>query len=460
MIYDIAIVGGGIIGTACAYALSRYRLSAILLEKENDVATGATRANSAIIHAGFDPEPGTLMAKLNVRGNEMAERLCAELSVPFQRIGSLVLAFSEEDRRALQVLLEQGNANGVPDLQILTGEQARAMEPELSGQVAEALYAPSSGIVNPWEYAIAMAEVAAANGVKIQLEAEVQSIGKMDGAYTISTMAGEFQSKVVINAAGIASDMIHNMVAAPAFTVHPCRGEYYMMDKCEGQKVKHTLFHCPNHDGKGVLVSPTVHGNLIVGPNADAVDEPSRAKTTAEGLAYIKKEGLRSVPGIVFRNSIRNFAGIRANTDQKDFVIQWADDRFLDVAGIKSPGLSAAPAIAEMVVKLLAERNVPLIEKTDAVMTRKKVSIRTLNAEQWNAAIRENPHYGRVICRCETVTEGEIVDAIHAPVPARTVDAVKRRTNAGIGRCQGGFCSTRIVEIMARELQEIGRAHV
>ncbi|MFR1517277.1 MAG: NAD(P)/FAD-dependent oxidoreductase [Clostridia bacterium] len=449
--YDIAIIGGGIVGAACAYALSQYDLSILMIEKENDIAVGETRANSAIIHAGFDPEPGTRMAALNVRGNAMAERLCSDLCVPYRRIGALVLAFTETDRQTLKELCRRGKENGVPDIRILDRDEIRAMEPEASEAVMEALYAPSSGIVNPWEYAIAMAEVAVQNGAHIALESEVGKIDRQEAYFTMYTTSGNYNSKYVINAAGIGSANIHNMVAAPTFQMRPSRGEYYLLDKCEGTRVKHTLFHCPNQSGKGVLVSPTVHGNLIAGPNAVLTKEPLRPKTTVEGLAFVKEQALQSVPGIDFRNSIRNFAGIRANTDRDDFIIAWAEARFLDVAGIKSPGLSAAPAIAEEVIRMLENDGLELRKRTGAVTKREKVRMKELSAAQWNREIRNNPLYGRIICRCETITEGEIVDAIHAPIPARTVDGVKRRANAGMGRCQGGFCSSRILEILARE---------
>lgn len=450
--YDIAIIGGGIVGAACAYTLSQYDISILMIEKENDVAVGETRANSAIIHAGFDPEPGTLMAALNVRGNAMTEKLCADLSVPFRRNGALVFAFTEEDRNILRRLLARGKENGVPNLRILAKEEIRAIEPEASEEITEALYAPSSGIVNPWEYAIALAETAVCNGMEIALESEVTAIEKQKKYYTIFTKTGKYDSNYVINAAGVGSAAIHNMIAAPAFEMRPSRGEYFLLDKCEGAKVKHTLFHCPNESGKGVLVSPTVHGNLLAGPSAVLTGEAGRPKTTAEGLAFVKEQALRSVPRIEFRNSIRNFAGIRANTDRDDFILAWAEDRFLDVAGIKSPGLSAAPALAEEAVRMLQDSGLALNPKSGAHTKREKIRMKECSAAQWNEAIRHNPRYGRVICRCETITEGEIEAAIHAPIPARTVDAVKRRTNAGMGRCQGGFCSPRILEILAREL--------
>lgn len=449
--YDIAIIGGGIIGAACAYAFSQYDASILLLEKENDIAIGETRANSAIIHAGFDPVPGTLMAKLNVRGSAMTETLCADLSVPFRRIGALVLAFTEEDRAALRELLKRGRANRVPELGLISRDALLSMEPELSEQVAEALYAPTSGIVDPWEYAIAMAEVAAQNGMDLALKAKVYKIEKQKEAYAIFTGKGTYASKYIINAAGIGSAAIHNMAAPPAFEMRPSRGEYYVLDKCEGTRVNHTVFHCPDARGKGVLVSPTVHGNLIAGPSAILTKEAERPKTTADGLAFVKEQALQSVPGINFRNSIRNFAGIRANTDQDDFIITWAEEHFLDLAGIKSPGLSAAPAIAEEAVRLLQKDGAELRPKAGCVTKRIKKRMKELTPSEWNDAIKQNPLYGRVICRCETITEGEIVDAIRSPIPARTVDGVKRRTNAGMGRCQGGFCSTRILEILARE---------
>lgn len=450
--FDVAIIGCGVIGAATAFELSKHRLTIAVIEKENDVATGASRANSAIIHAGYDPEPGTLMAALNVRGNAMTEKLCEDLSVPFKRIGSLVLAFNDEEMETVKKLYDRGVKNGVPDQKILSTEEVRAVEPEV-GDIAGALYAPSAGIINPWEYTLAMAETAVRNGAELMLNQKVIGIERADDHYIIHTDKGDVAARYIINAAGVESGTIHEMVAAPTFRINANRGEYYLMDKSEGARARHVIFQCPNKDGKGILVSPTVHGNLIVGPTAIASDEPERVETTASGLATVREKSLKSVPSINFRQSIRNFAGMRANPDKDEFQIGVAAKGFVDLAGIKSPGLSSAPAIAEKARELLAGEGLSLVRKDEAITTREKIRFNELSEEEKKAVIAKNPLYGRVICRCETVTEGEIVDAIHSPIPPCSIDGVKRRAGAGMGRCQGGFCGPRVLDILARELK-------
>ena len=449
---DVCIIGCGVIGAATAFELSKYQAGVLILEKENDVAMGASRANSAIIHAGYDPKPGTLMARLNVQGNAMAESLCRDLSVPFARIGSLVLAFSEEEEATVRTLYERGVENGVPDMRILTAEEVHEMEPQVSTSVRCALYAPSAGIITPWEYTLAFAETAVRNGAKLELNAPVTAIEAIDGGYRLTTPKGVFEARYVINAAGVHSGEIHEMVAPKTFTVHPNRGEYYVMDKAECFRANHVLFQCPNQDGKGVLVTPTMDHNLLVGPNAVGVEDGDRVNNTADGMAFVRNKAAKSVPGINYRNAIRNFAGIRANTDQDEFQISIAAPNFIDLAGIKSPGLSSAPAIALEAMKLLNECGFAPERKANPITTRKKKRFRYLNDQERREMIKENPLYGRVICRCETVTEGEIVDAIHSPIPPCSVDGVKRRAGSGMGRCQGGFCGPRIVDILSREL--------
>ncbi len=452
LMYDIAIIGCGVIGAAAAFELSKYQLKIAVLEKENDIAMGATRANSAIIHAGYDPEPGTLMARLNVQGCAMAEQLCKDLSVPYQKVGSLVLAFSESEMKTVEKLYDRGVKNGVPDLQVLTKEEVLEKEPYVSHEVMGALWAPSAGIINPWDYALAFAEVAVQNGVEMHLRTKVEGIEKKEDHYSIRTNKCDIKAKYIINAAGVNSGNVHEMVAKKTFTIKPNRGEYYLMDKCEVVRANSVLFQCPNENGKGVLVSPTVGGNLIVGPNAEAVSGEKDVHNTASGMAFVQKMAAKSVPSIDYRNSIRNFAGVRANLDKDEFQIGIAADNFIDLAGIKSPGLSSAPAIALECVKLLKQCGLSLVAKENPVTTRKKIRFRKLNAEDKQKAIEENPLYGRVICRCETITEGEIVDAIHSPIPPCSVDGIKRRAGSGMGRCQGGFCGPRVLDILSREL--------
>lgn len=451
--YDVAIIGSGITGSACAYFLSKYRLKIAVIEKNNDVCCGTTKANSAIIHAGYDPHPETLMAKLNVKGSAMAKEICAKLDVPYNQIGSLVVAFSEEEAKTVEELFERGNANGVPDLKILNREELKEAEPMISDEALCALYAPSAAIVNPWEYGLAMAETAVRNGAEILLESEVTSIKKENGVFKITAGEKEIESKYVINAAGVNCDDVHNMIAPPKFKVIPSAGEYYLLDKSEGKRARHVIFQCPNKDGKGVLVSPTVHGNLIVGPNADARDKDDTS-TKTRCLDFVREKAVKSVPSINFRENIRNFTGVRAATDIDDFIIEFACEGFLDLAGIKSPGLSAAPAIAELAVKMLGESGLVLEEKESFTDERTHLRFKHLSDEEKNNAVKKNSAYGRVICRCETITEGEIIDALNSPIPPVSLDGIKRRAGTGMGRCQGGFCGPKVLEIMAKYKNE------
>ena len=448
--YDVLIIGCGITGAATAFQLSRYKLRVGVLEQENDVADGTTKANSAILHAGYDPVPGSLMARLNVRGVALARELCAALDVPYDPCGSLVLGFSPEDNAHLEELYRRGVQNGVPGLALLTGDQARDLEPNLSPAVTAALHAPSAAICSPWEYCLALAETAVRNGAELLLETAVTGLAPAENGWRVETSRGVLEARYVVNAAGLDAQAVHEMAAPPDFAIHPSRGQYFLLDKSEGGRVGRVIFQCPNEHGKGVLVAPTVHGNLIVGPNAEPVKGDDTA-TTADGLAYVRQTALRSVPSVDFRASIRNFAGVRAVADTGDFVIREAAPHFLDLAGICSPGLSAAPAIGEYAAELLGRAGLALEPKPDFVASRKRVRFRELPPEEKARLVAEQPAYGRVICRCETVTEGEILDALAGPIPPRSVDGVKRRAGAGLGRCQGGFCGPRVLELLARE---------
>ena len=452
--YDVIIIGCGVVGAATAYHLAPYQLNTLVLEAQNDVANGTTKANSAIIHAGYDPEPGTLMARLNVQGNRMTGDICQALDVPFQRVGSLVLAFSEAECRTLEKLFMRGQTNGVPGLRLLSGEEARAMEPNLSNEVAGALHAPSAGIINPWEFALAMAETAVRNGVQICLQSPVTAICKVPGGFRVTTPKGEYEAAYVFNAAGVHADEVHALLEEPGYAIRPSRGEYYLMDKSQGAQVSRIVFQCPNENGKGVLVAPTVHGNLIVGPNAEPVQDKRDLANTAEGMAYVKKTALRSVPGLNFRENIRNFSGLRAISTREDFILEESatSPGFFDLAGIKSPGLTSAPAIGAMAVDMLCAAGARLEKKPVFHNIRRHVRFSQLNAEEKNELIRQDARYGRVICRCETITEGEIVAALHSPIPPCSLNGIKRRCNAGMGRCQGGFCGPRVQAIIAREL--------
>ena len=449
--YDVLVIGCGITGAAAAFELSRYDLRVAVVERENDVAVGTTKANSAILHAGYDPAPGSLMARLNVRGVELARTLCEKLDVPYVPCGSMVLAFSEVEKPHLEELYRRGQANGVPGLALLTGDEARALEPNLSGEVVAALHAPSAAICSPWEYCLALAETAVRNGVELKLDTCVTGLSQVDGGWLVATDKGQLWARDVVNAAGVDAQAVHELAAPTTFAIHPARGQYYLLDKSEGERVGRVIFQCPNELGKGVLVAPTVHGNLIVGPNSEPV-EGEDTSTTAAGMAFVREKALKSVPSIQFNQSIRNFAGVRAVADTGDFVIDWAAPGLLDLAGICSPGLSAAPAIGEYAVELLGADGLALEKKEQFVCERHRTRFKELSPEERAALVERQPAFGRVICRCETVTEGEILEALAGPIPPRSVDAVKRRVNAGMGRCQGGFCGPRVVEILAREL--------
>lgn len=452
--YDVVIIGAGVIGASIFRELTKYNLKIAVVEKENDVAMGATKANSAIIHAGYDPRVGSLMAKYNVKGNEMFESLCKELSVPFKRIGSLVLAFNNEELNLINTLFINGKNNGVKNLKILSRDEVLLLEPNISKDIIGALYAPTSGIVGPFEYTIALMENGYQNGGEVILESEVVSIIKNNN-FIIKTKDGkEIKSRYVVNAAGVYADKIHNMICKEKFKIVPRKGEYFVMDKSQGTIVNHTIFQCPSRLGKGILVTPTVHGNLLVGPNAVDLEDKESLSTTSEGLSYIRKASIKTTNKINFRESIRNFSGLRATSDIDDFII--GEDSqvrgFIDIAGIKSPGLSSAPAIAEDVVKILLNSGLKLIKNDSFTGARTNVRFTGLLSSEKNELIKKQPTYGRIICRCEEITEGEIIDAIKHSFGKITLDGVKRRCRPGMGRCQGGFCGPRVQEIIAREL--------
>ena len=451
--YDVLIIGCGITGAAAAFELSKYKLKTGILERENDVSLGTTKANSAILHAGYDPEPGSLMARLNVRGVELAKELCQRLDVPYSPCGSLVLALSEEERPTLEELYRRGTENGVPGLALLSGDEARALEPNLSESVAAALHAPSAAICSPWEYCLALAETAVKNGAELHLNTAATGLDRAEEGWTVHTSQGDFETRYIINAAGVDAGAVHAMAGTPSFTIFPTRGQYYLLDKSEGARVGRVIFQCPSAAGKGVLTAPTVHGNLIVGPDSERVEE-NGTSTTGDGLRFVRETARKSVPSINFRESIRNFAGVRASSDRGDFIIEMDQPHFLDLAGICSPGLSAAPAIGEYAVELLVRDGLALEKKDEFICERHRTRFKELSPEERAALVEREPAYGRVICRCETVTEGEILEALAGPIPPCSVDGVKRRVNAGMGRCQGGFCGPRVVDILARELHK------
>ena len=451
--YDVIIIGAGVSGAATARELSRYKVNACVIEKEEDVCCGTSKANSAIVHAGYDAATGSLMAKLNVRGNQMMEQLAKDLDFPFKKNGSLVVCLHEEDMSNLQALYDRGVANGVKDLRILNQEELRAMEPNISDDAYAALYAPTAGIVCPFNLNIAMAENACVNGVEFKFDTEVTGLHPIEGGWAIETNQGSFETKYVVNAAGVYADTLHNMVSAKKIHITPRRGDYCLLDKTAGNLVSKTIFALPGKFGKGILVAPTVHGNLILGPTALDIEDKEGTNTTREGLDQVIAKCGMNVKNIPMRSVITSFAGLRAHEDGHEFLIGELEDApgFIDCAGIESPGLTSSPAIGEMVAEILREK-LNLEKNENFVATRKGVlDPDSLSKEERIELIRKNPAYGNIICRCEMITEGEILDAIHRPLGAKSLDGVKRRTRAGMGRCQAGFCSPRTMEILARE---------
>ena len=457
--YDVLIIGGGVTGAAIARELSRYDLKTALFEKGEDVCSGTSKANSGIAHAGFDAAPGSLKAKMNIRGSQMMEELSRKLDFPYKRNGSLVLCFEEKDRPRLEKLLQQGKENGVEGLEILEKKELLALEPALSEEVVCALHAPTGGIVCPFKLTIALAENAAVNGVEFHLNEGVKRVqpGTVEG-YTVETGKGTYETRIVVNAAGLYGDEIHNQVSGEKLHITPRKGEYCLMDKKIGQLVSHTIFQMPTAMGKGVLVTPTVHGNLMVGPTATDISDKEGVDTTAEGLDEVLKKAALSVKSLPRGVTITSFAGLRAHEDHDDFILGEVKDApgFFDAVGIESPGLTSAPAIGEWMAEKIVEklRTTQKVEEKKAFQeTRKDIpNIASMDQAEAAALIAENPAYGTIICRCEKVTEGEIIDAIRRPLGVRSLDGIKRRTRAGMGRCQAGFCSTKVMDILAREL--------
>ena len=451
---DVIIIGAGVSGCAIARELSRYQLDICVLERESDICEGTSKANSGIVHGGFDAKPGTLKAKLNVLGNSMMDEMSKKLDFEFKRNGSMVVCQNEMGIPALEKLLEQGKENGVKGMKILKREQALELEPNLADGVYAVLYIPSRGIVCPFGMNIAYAENAAQNGVEFKLGTEVQLIERVGQDYRIQTNQGVFDTKYVINAAGVYADVFHNMVSELKIHIMPRRGDYCLLDKTAGDLVRHTIFQLPTEKGKGVLVTPTIHGNLLLGPTAIDIEDKEATATTAKGLQEVLEKCTKSVKNIPFKQVITSFAGLRAHEEHGEFIIGEVEDAkgFIDVAGIESPGLTSAPAIGIYVRDILAEK-MELKEKEIFVEERKGiVRFLDLPKEEQNRLLQKNQAYGQIVCRCEQITEGEILDAIHRPLGATTLDGVKRRTRAGMGRCQAGFCTPKVMEILAREL--------
>ena len=435
--FDVVVIGAGIMGAAVSRELSKYELKVLLLDKENDVSCGTTKANSAIVHAGYDAKEGSLMAKYNVLGNAMYEKLCEEVDAPFRRVGSYVLAFSDKEKEHLEMLYQRGLNNGVPEMEIIGAAEIQKREPHVSKEAVAALYAGTAGITGPWELATKLIENAMENGVELK--------------------SGEvIKTKALINAAGVYADFINNMLSNKHFKITPRIGEYYLLDKVQGYLTDSVIFQCPTEMGKGILVSKTAHGNIIVGPTASDVENKDDVGNTQEGLDTVRQFAIKSIKDINFRDNIRNFAGLRAEADTGDFILGEAEDvkGFFNMAGTKSPGLTSAPAMAVDLAKMVVESLGGVKKKENFIKNRKMIHFISLSPEEKAEVIKKDPRYGRIICRCENITEGEIVDAIHRKCGGRTLNGIKRRVRPGAGRCQGGFCGPRVQEILARELGE------
>lgn len=453
--YDIAVIGGGVVGGTILRELSKYKLKFCLLEKENDVCMGQSKANSGIVHAGFDAKTGTLKAKFNVLGNKMMESYCKELGVKYKNNGSLVVAFSEKEMETVKELKKRGEENGVSGLKILDREELCRLEKNISDNAVGALYAKTGGIVCPYELTIAAIGNAMDNGAELYTDFSVCKAQKADGYYKVFSEDGRsINAKTVINCAGINSAYISRLFGDETFSVNARRGEYILLDRESGDLVDHTLFFTPTKAGKGVLVSQTVDGNIILGPTAEE-SEKSSTETTAKGLAFVKEKASSIVKNIPFYNTITSFCGVRAYCDRHDFIIEESKTSkgLINCAGIESPGLTSSPAIAKFVVEELVAKIHPLIKNERFNGNRRADNFfKNLSAEEKNELIKKEPSYGKIVCRCEKITEGEILAAIRNNPKAKNVDAVKRRTRAGMGRCQGGFCQSFVVELLAKEM--------
>jgi glycerol-3-phosphate dehydrogenase len=453
--YDVLIIGGGVIGSMIARRLSRYTLKTVVLEKEDDVGEETSSANSAIVHSGYDPKPGTLKAKLNVEGNAMFDDIARELDVQFERIGSITLANTDEEVEVLKDLAKRSEANGVP-YKILNHDELKEIEPNITDQVKQGLLCPTAGIVNPFELTVAGFENAMDNGVELFLNQTVKSIKRVGDHFVVTTQDKEYETKYVINAAGTHADEINDMVNEPFFRIKPRKGEYMVLDHFDNSYCRHTLFNVPSSKGKGVLISPTTHHNYLIGPSSEFVDDREDVSTDAETIKNVKEQARRLFDSINYREQIRTFAGDRAyaedlNGKGMDFIIEETTPHFINVAGIQSPGLASSPAIARMVVDMIEDK----VEKKDYNPTRRPtIRLKEKDLDTKVALVKENPKLGKIVCRCETVSEGEIIDCIHRNCGARTIKGVKRRVRPGMGKCQGGFCQVEVGKILARELNE------
>ena len=450
----IIIIGGGVVGCAVARLLSRYQAEVTVLEGGEDVAHGASKANSGIVHAGYDAEPGSLKARLNVEGAAMYPALCKEVDAPYSRPGAMILAFHEEERATLEELYAQGERNGVKDQRIIERDEVLRLEPNVSPDVVCALLEPASGLTSPYELTCALADHAAVNGVTFLRNTYVNAIQKTEGGFLLHTSQGAFQAELVVNCAGVNSAALHNQLSDAKLEIIPRKGEYYLLDHPKTPLFTMTLFQTPTAMGKGVLVSPTVHGNTLLGPTADDVPDGTDVSTTARGLNAVVERARLTWPALSLRATVTTFAGVRAHEKSGDFIIgatKGAPGAY-EAVGIESPGLSASPAIAHMLTEQIVRENGLREKETWLPAPKREKHFYDMTLEERIAVTQKEPTYGTLVCRCEQVTEAEVRAAIRRPVGATTIDGVKRRTRAGMGRCQGGFCSPRVLEILAEEL--------
>lgn len=452
--YDIIIVGAGVVGSAIARELSRYNADILVLEKSEDICQGTSKANTALIHGGFDAKPGTLKAKLNVLGNQSMDKLSKDLNIPFRRNGAFVLCFDENDLDKLEELKQRGEKNGVEGLEILNKEEIQKLENNITDEAVYALHSPTAGIVCPFTMNFALAENANENGVEFLFNEQVKGFEKNRDYWKVITDDNEFETKVVINAAGLYSDDLHNMVSDKKYNITAKRGEYFLLDKQVGNLVDKTVFQLPTKEGKGVVVTPTIDGNLLIGPTAEDIEDKAGIETSKKGLNALYEKGGKSLKSVPFNKVITSFSGLRAHEDNDDFIIEEVEDakNFFDCVGIESPGLSSAPAIGNMMADMVSKK-MKLTKKENFIEKREGLPLTNhMSKDEHIELIKKDKRFGQIVCRCEKITEGEIVAAIHAPLGARTVDGIKRRVRAGAGRCQGGFCGPKVIEILSREL--------
>ncbi|MBN2853433.1 MAG: NAD(P)/FAD-dependent oxidoreductase [Clostridia bacterium] len=453
---DIVIIGAGVIGSFVARSLSKYQLSICVTDRHIDAAMGASGANSGIIHAGYDAIPGTLKAKFNIEGSDMMEKTCEELNVPYKKTGSLVIAFNDEEISKIQEMYDHGTKEGIRDMSLISKEQVLTLEPNLSPEIKGALLAKTAAIVSPYKLNINALENAVRNGVEFLREHTVLGIKKEKEVFSVITDKGTLTCRMVINCAGLYADEIARMVGDDSFKIIPRSGEYILLDKSEGTLVNHVVFQAPTMEGKGVLITSTVDGNLLIGPDAKEIKDKDERDTHRSSIDYVYKKGLQTTDKLLLHKSVTIFTGVRATPDKGDFIIEESRycKGFINVAGIESPGLSSAPAIGNHVALIVKSIIGDISEKENYSMTlEKKKYFSEMNEEEKKEAILKNPLYGKIICRCESVTEGEIIDSIHQKAGAVTIDGVKRRTRAGMGRCQGGFCLPHVMDILSRELK-------